>query len=204
MPPPPRLPFLVFLPFSRVSRPSVRQRSEVHGKKKKTVAAVSSFPLIPSHSDPPSVGSPSLFLAGQRLMDIHSNEVKAINNSGGNAHPHLVPFLLKSSVCNKRSSHVNALLARSLARSLARECEDEREKGGDTGSRGVCVRAREGRRERRRSERRERRARLKVKEKKTRRRRGREKQRERERRRGTGRYAPRNILEYLRNLVAGH
>lgn len=37
-------------------------------------------------------------------MDIHSNEVKAINNSGGNAYPHLVPFLLKSSVCNKRSS----------------------------------------------------------------------------------------------------
>lgn len=28
--------------------------------------------------------------------------------------------------------------------------------------------------------------------------------RERERRRGTGRYAARNILEYLRNLVAGH
>lgn len=27
---------------------------------------------------------------------------------------------------------------------------------------------------------------------------------EKERRRGTGRYAPRNILEYLRNLVAGH
>ena len=59
----------------------------------------------------------SLFLAGQRLMDIHSNEVKAINNSGGNAHPHLVPFLLKSSVCNKRPSHVNSL-ARSRARLL--------------------------------------------------------------------------------------
>lgn len=46
-------------------------------------------------------------------MDIHSNEVKAINNSGGNAYPHLVPFLLKSSVCNKRSR-------------LARESERER------------------------------------------------------------------------------
>lgn len=56
----------------------------------------SHFPRLPRSS--------SLFLAGQRLMDIHSNEVKAINNSGGNAYPHLVPFLLKSSVCNKRSS----------------------------------------------------------------------------------------------------
>lgn len=56
------------------------------------------FPQLPRAS--------SLFLAGQRLMDIHSNEVKAINNSGGNAYPHLVPFLLKSSVCNKRSSRL--------------------------------------------------------------------------------------------------
>lgn len=31
-----------------------------------------------------------------------------------------------------------------------------------------------------------------------------DRERERERRRGTGRYAARNILEYLRNLVAGH
>lgn len=34
--------------------------------------------------------------------------------------------------------------------------------------------------------------------------RSRERKEERERSRGTGRYAPRNILEYLRNLVAGH
>lgn len=57
---------------------------------------LSHFPRLPRSS--------SLFLAGQRLMDIHSNEVKAINNSGGNAYPRLVPFLLKSSVCNKHSS----------------------------------------------------------------------------------------------------
>jgi len=53
-------------------------------------------------------------------MDIHSNEVKAINNSGGNAYPHLVPFLLKSNVCNKR-------LSRSFE--TARERERERENG---------------------------------------------------------------------------
>lgn len=35
-------------------------------------------------------------------------------------------------------------------------------------------------------------------------RRKRECERERDRVRGTGRYAPRNILEYLRNLVAGY
>lgn len=34
--------------------------------------------------------------------------------------------------------------------------------------------------------------------------RSRERKEESERSRGTGRYAPRNILEYLRNLVAGH
>lgn len=129
----PRLPFLVLLPFSRVSRPSVRQRSEV--PEKKTVAARRSrlSLLGPSRSRPPSAGYLSLFLAGQRLMDIHSNEVKAINNSGGNAHPHLVPFLLKSSVCNKRSSHVNALLAR----------ERVREGGPGCGYRGVCACARD-------------------------------------------------------------
>lgn len=54
-------------------------------------------------------------------MDIHSNEVKAINNSGGNAYPHLVPFLLKSSVCNKRSS-------RSLGIERKREERKQRER----------------------------------------------------------------------------
>jgi len=54
-------------------------------------------------------------------MDIHSNEVKAINNSGGNAYPHLVPFLLKSNVCNKR-------LSRSLGTARARERERDGEK----------------------------------------------------------------------------
>lgn len=33
-------------------------------------------------------------ISGQRLMDIHSNQVKAINNLGGNAHLHFIPFLL--------------------------------------------------------------------------------------------------------------
>lgn len=80
-------------------------------------------------------------------MDIHSNEVKAINNSGGNAHPHLVPFLLKSSVCNKRSSHVNAL-ALALTRTLIRQKrrnggKKETERERETGSiqRGVCLSA---------------------------------------------------------------
>ena len=80
-----------------------------------------SLVLIPSHfSRLPR--SSSLFLAGQRLMDIHSNEVKAINNSGGNAYPHLVPFLLKSSVCNKRSSRL-----REKEKERERERERERE-----------------------------------------------------------------------------
>lgn len=117
----PHLPFLLFLPFSRVSRPSVQQR--VRGPREGRPWRRSRLSLPPSLPPSPSFSlslSPSLplFLAGQRLMDIHSNEVKAINNSGGNAHPHLVPFLLKSSVCNKRSSHVNAL-ARSLRHSSA-------------------------------------------------------------------------------------
>lgn len=123
-------------------------------------------------------------------MDIHSNEVKAINNSGGNAYPHLVPFLLKSSVCNKRSSR-------------SREKEKERERG--------CVRKKEerdeykmygkrgergGKGEERRPRKRERMRDREREENGT--------KEERERSRGTGRYAPRNILEYLRNLVAGH
>lgn len=57
-------------------------------------------------------------------MDIHSNEVKAINNSGGNAYPHLVPFLLKSSVCNKRSS-----LSSEEERGREREKERKVERG---------------------------------------------------------------------------
>lgn len=117
-------------------------------------------------------------------MDIHSNEVKAINNSGGNAYPHLVPFLLKSSVCNKRSS-----------RSLGIERKREERK----------------QRERKREERTSTRCRLKERmEKKDDggetggNERSKEREREKKRSRGTGRYAPRNILEYLRNLVAGH
>lgn len=77
------------------------------------VLLLSHFPRLPRSS--------SLFLAGQRLMDIHSNEVKAINNSGGNAYPHLVPFLLKSSVCNKRPS-------RSREKEKERNAEKERGK----------------------------------------------------------------------------
>lgn len=79
---------------------------EVQGKPERRFPPHSfsfSLVLIPSHFLRLPRSS-SLFLAGQRLMDIHSNEVKAINNSSGNAYPHLVPFLLKSSVCNKRSS----------------------------------------------------------------------------------------------------
>lgn len=60
-------------------------------------------------------------------MDIHSNEVKAINNSGGNAYPHLVPFLLKSSVCNKRSSRSREKEKRE--RNAEKERERERREG---------------------------------------------------------------------------
>lgn len=111
--------FLVFHVLRSGSGPEVQGKPERRGPS--LLLSLSYFP--PSHF-PRLPRSSSLFLAGQRLMDIHSNEVKAINNSGGNAYPHLVPFLLKSSVCNKRSSRSRE---REKGRKMERE-ESERKK----------------------------------------------------------------------------